>query len=96
MLRRLALVLATALLLPCALSNEALTLDGETEAEAQDRELFLLNLLKKTDDGRTYDFIIVGSGPAGCLLAKYLTDSGEDTVLLLEVGQTATTCSAKP
>jgi choline dehydrogenase len=36
--------------------------------------------------GESFDYVIVGAGSAGCVLADRLTESGENSVLLLEYG----------
>src|ERR1035437_4858341 len=41
-------------------------------------------------EDKTFDYVIVGGGSAGCVLANRLTASGRHSVLVLEAGQRAT------
>jgi heterodisulfide reductase subunit A-like polyferredoxin len=45
-----------------------------------------LSSLSASKGDVTYDYIIVGNGTAGAVLARKLTDSGKKSVLVLESG----------
>jgi choline dehydrogenase len=43
--------------------------------------------MTQADQNNTYDYIIIGAGSAGCLLAKRLTENPHKRVLLIEAGK---------
>ena len=47
------------------------------------------NILDAGQTARTWDVIIVGGGPAGCVLARRMSDDRQSQVLLIEAGPDA-------
>lgn len=72
------------------------TIRDYTRAENLDvSNLFTLSFPQRPLD-KEYDFIIVGSGPAGCVLANRLSENGKYSVLLLEAGSPESPITSDP
>lgn len=46
-----------------------------------------MSQLRRNNRKLTFDYIVVGTGPAGAIIAKTLTDNKKTSVLVLEAGE---------
>jgi choline dehydrogenase len=67
--------------------NFADLVNNRVQNSFQNKYWFLTRQNLQMTQENTYDYIIIGAGSAGCLLAKRLTENNQKRVLLIEAGK---------
>jgi choline dehydrogenase len=83
--------LQTPMLIPLP-ATRILFMNAAVVAVRQDQKMIQINQLPSTDRGARngrFDYVIVGAGSGGCVVARRLLDNTDATVLLLEAGGAA-------